>query len=142
MSKQANNTSKQMLFAPLAVGFFIGVLTVVGFEVIKGNDQGVRTYQVHQAAATVSSQAAPSTFDSKSFSSFNSTSSPADNPAVARIASHFTCACADHCGKQASVCSCPTSRKERAFLGKQLQQGHSEDEAAKALNQKFGGLKS
>ena len=131
-----------MLFAPLAVGFFIGVLTVVGFLVLKGHDQGVRTYQVYRAPETTSPQSAPATFDTSSFSNLGVTSSAASNPAVARIASRFDCPCFDHCGKKVDACSCPTAREERAFIQDQLKQGHNEDEAAKALNQKYGGLNS
>ncbi|MEK7684134.1 MAG: hypothetical protein AAB466_01785 [Verrucomicrobiota bacterium] len=130
MSKQPNNNP----FAPLAVGFFIGAITVGTVVLVWNHDREPRRYSVPPASETSATPTAPPVLDS--------TVAPVVDPAVARVAARFACSCGS-CGEERlDVCSCPTAQQERAFIQEQLRNGRSEAEAADAVNQKYGGLKS
>lgn len=114
-------------FAPLAVGFFIGAIAI-GMAVLvwnhdspSGSRPSIPTYGTSAPAAT-----APATMDL----------------AVFRVAARFVCSCGTCGEKRLDVCSCATAQQERAFIQEQLRNGRSESEAAEALKQKYGGLKS
>jgi hypothetical protein len=124
MSKQANRDSP---IAPLAVGFFIGVITVGTIVLVWNHDSPSRSRSsIPTYAASTSSGGAPATIGS----------------AVMRVAARFACSCGTCGEKRLDICSCETAQTERAFIEEQLRNGRSEAEAADALNQKYGGLKS
>ncbi|MBU6411163.1 MAG: hypothetical protein KGR98_12320 [Verrucomicrobia bacterium] len=143
-----DNQKAPSLFAPLAVGFAIGVLACGTAFLIWNHDSPSRdsipTYRVSDA--TTPASVAPTTSDTMAgmpgMAGMTTTTTPASDPAVLRVAARFDCLCADHCDKSVDVCTCATAQAERAFIQTQLHAGHTEAEAVKALNQKYGGLKS
>lgn len=137
MSKQPSTKTNNSLFAPLAVGFFIGAITIGTIVMVWNHDREPRRYPAVSAPAKTAFPTAP-----LAQSGFNTTASPSIDPAVIRVASRFVCSCGT-CGEERlEVCSCPTAQEERAFIQDQLRQGRSESEAAEALKAKYGGLKS
>jgi hypothetical protein len=144
MPKQPNIKPNNNLFAPLAVGFFIGAITIGTIVLAWHRDREPRSYPVYRVSESSSAPApaVPPAFDSTAFSSLGSKSSPVSDPAVARVAARFVCSCGT-CGEERlDVCSCPIAQTERTFIQDQLRNGRSEAEAAEALKQKYGGLKS
>ncbi len=134
---KSNNNSP---LAPLAVGFFIGVITVGTIVLVWNHGRQPRRYSAPTASVPSTTLAAPPALGSSGFSGFNT--APAADPAVLRVAARFACSCGS-CGEERlDVCSCPTAQQERAFIQEQLRNGRSEAEAAEALKQKYGGLKS
>lgn len=133
MAKQSSNKP----FAPLAVGFLIGAITVGTAVLVWRHDsasQPPSSRYTPNASATVT---APPIFDSA-----KSTVVRGIEPAVARVAARFACSCGT-CGEERlDICRCATAQQERAFIQEQLRNGHTEAEAAEAVNQKYGGLKS
>lgn len=113
-------------FPLLAVGIFIGAL-VVGAAVLVWNHE--RPFHARPANLT-------------SHASTTATAAPALDPAVSRVASRFVCSCGTCGEKPLDICDCSRAKEERAFIQDQLGQGRSEAEAAEALNQKYGALKS
>ncbi len=115
------------LLAPLGVGFLIGIITVGAVVLVWNHESPSRshssipTYGTSAPAAT-----APATMDL----------------AVFRVAARFVCSCGTCGEKRLDICSCATAEQERAFIQEQLRNGRSESEAAEALKQKYGGLKS
>ena len=142
MSKQSTNKPNNRLFAPLAIGFFIGVIVVGTAALVWNHDRETRSYPVYRAAETAPAPTAPAALDSTAFSSFSSTTSPAADPSLARVAARFVCSCGSCNEERLNVCSCPTAQEERAFIQQQLHEGRTETEAAEALKQKYGGMKS
>lgn len=123
--------------APLAVGLFIGAVTVGTIVLVWSHDREPHRYYAVSAPAKAALPTPP-----LAQSGFNMTTSPSVDPAVIRVASRFVCSCGT-CGEERlEVCSCPTAHEERAFIQDQLRQGRSESEAAEALKAKYGGLKS
>lgn len=139
MSKQLTNKLSNSLFAPLAVGFFIGVITVGTIVVVWNHDRDPRRYSSPPASAPAAPAAAPA-FNQPALSGFST--APVADPAVMRVAARFACSCGTCGEKRLDVCSCETAQTERAFIQEQLRNGRTEAEAAEALNQKYGGLKS
>ncbi|MDE3100128.1 MAG: hypothetical protein KGJ88_11705 [Verrucomicrobiota bacterium] len=147
-----DNQSAPSLFAPLAIGFAIGVLACGTAFLIWNHDSpshsdAIPTYRV--SGVTTPPSAAPVMTDTMAgmpgmpgMAGMTTTTTPASDPAVLRVAARFDCLCADHCDKSVDVCTCATAQAERAFIQTQLHAGHTEAEAVKALNQKYGGLKS
>ena len=142
MTKQPSNKPNNNPFAPLAIGFFIGVITVGTVVLVWNHDREPRRYSVHTASETSTTPTAPPALDSTAFSRLNSTASRALDPALARVAARFVCSCGTCGEKRLDICSCETAQAERAFIQDQLRNGDSEAEAAEALNKKYGGLKS
>lgn len=142
MSKHPSNKLNNSLFAPLGVGFFIGVITVGAVMLVWKHDREPVRYS--SAPAPVSSTTPPASpvLDSTALSRLSSTVTPALDPAVARVAARFACSCGTCGEKRLDICSCETAQQERGFIQEQLRNGRSEAEAAEALNQKYGGLKS
>lgn len=140
MSKQLSNKLNNSLFAPLAVGFFIGVITVGTIVLLWNHDREPRRFSVAAASVPNTTPTAPPVLTSPAFSAFN-TAPPAD-PAVLRVAARFACSCGTCGEKRLDICSCETAQTERAFIQEQLRNGRNESEAAEALKQKYGGLKS
>lgn len=130
------------LLAPLGVGFFIGALTVGTIVLVWNHDREPVRYAAVPAPAASTTPPASPVLDSAALSRLTSTPTPALDPAVARVATRFACSCGTCGEKRLDVCSCETAQTERAFIQEQLRNGHSEEEAAQALKQKYGGLKS
>ena len=135
---------KNPLLAPLAAGFLIGVIAVGAVVLVKNHaDSNVPTFVMSSPAP----RANPATANAAGATL--STSAPtmplmvstAANPAVTRVATRFTCACGQ-CEDRLDTCNCETAQSERDFIQRQLQQGHNEADTVKALNHKYGGLKS
>lgn len=143
-----SNQSAPQLFAPLAVGFVIGVLVCGTAFLIWNHDSPSRsdiaTYRTPESSAPPLT--APAMTDSMAgmagMPGMTATATPAADPAVLRVAARFDCLCADHCNKSVDVCTCADAQGERTFIEEQLRAGHTEAEAVKAVNQKYGGLKS
>lgn len=135
MSRQSDNKSNSRPLALLAVGIFIGALTVGTIFLVwdrdshSGSRSSIPTY-------SVSSSVAPGAGTSLS------TAPGAVDPRLSRIASRFVCSCGTCGEKRLDICTCETAQQERAFILDQLRQGRSEAEAADAVNRKYGGLKS
>ncbi len=142
MSKQQANKPGNSLFAPLGIGFFIGVITIGAIVLVWNHDREPRHYPAHSDSRRDATPNIRPDIDSATFSGFNNPASPALDPAVARVAARFACSCGTCGEKRLDICSCETARTERAFIQEQLRNGRSEAEAAEALNQKYGGLKS
>lgn len=121
MAKQ----SSTKLFAPLAVGFFIGVIAV-GTAVLAWKHDEPRAHPASFTSGTSTTPAAAPILDA----------------AVFRVAARFACSCGTCGEKRLDICSCGTAQAERAFIQEQLRNGRSEAEAAEAVNKKYGGLKS
>jgi len=138
MTKQPSNN----LFAPLAIGFFIGAVTVGTVVLGWNHDREPRRYSVPPASETSTTPTALPVLDSTAFSRLNSTAARALDPAVTRVAARFACSCGTCGEKRLDICSCETAEAERAFIQDQLRNGRSEAEAVEALNKKYGGLKS
>ena len=138
MPKQANQLPSPKVFAPLAIGIFIGAVAVATIALVWNHDSPSRasipTYST--AMPVASTPTLPLT------SGPLMTATTAADPAVTRIAAQFVCSCGTCGEKRLDVCSCETAQRERAFIQNQLRDGRSEAEAADALNQKYGGLKS
>ena len=130
------------LLAPLGVGFFIGVITIGTIVLLWKHDREPVRYAAVPAPATSTAAPVSPALDSAALSRLSSTVTPALDPAVARVASRFICSCGTCGEKRLDVCSCETAQTERAFIQEQLHNGRSESEAAEALKQKYGGLKS
>lgn len=114
-------------FPLLVVGFFIGAVTVGGAALIWNHDSPSRSKPpLRNSYTDVPPAATPLMLD----------------PAIVRVASRFVCSCGTCGEKRLDICSCETAAQERAFIQEQLRNGRSEAEAAEALNQKYGGLKS
>jgi hypothetical protein len=135
--KTSNN-----LLAPLGVGFFIGVITIGTVVLLWNHDREPARYSGAPAPATSTTPPASPVLDSTAFSRLNSPTTPALDPAVARVAARFACSCGTCGEKRLDICSCETAQTERAFIQEQLRNGRSETEAADAVNKKYGGLKS
>jgi hypothetical protein len=130
------------LFAPLAVGFFIGVIAVGTAVLVWNHDSPSQPPPSRLTPSTSATPTAPPVLDSTAFSRPTSTVTPVVDPAVVRVAARFACSCGT-CGEERlDICSCATAQQERAFIQEQLRNGHSEAEAAEAVNKKYGGLKS
>jgi hypothetical protein len=131
------------LFAPLGVGFFIGVITIGTVVLVWNHDREPVRYSAAPApAASVTPPASP-VLDSATLSRLTTaTAATGVEPAVTRVASRFICSCGTCGEKRLDVCSCETAQQERAFIHEQLRNGRSESEATEALKQKYGGLKS
>ena len=143
MSKQPSNKPNNSLFAPLGVGFFIGVITIGTIVLVWNRDREPRHYlSVHSDARRDATPNIRPDIDSATFSGFNATASAVLDPAVARVAARFACSCGTCGEKRLDICSCETAQTERAFIQEQLRNGRSEAEAADAVNKKYGGLKS
>ena len=128
--------------ASLGAGFVIGAI-VIGVVVLWWNhDREPIRYSVVPALATSTTPATSPVLDSPAFSRLSSTAVPTLDPVVARVAARFACSCGTCGEKRLDVCSCETAQTERAFIEEQLRNGRSEEEAAQALKQKYGGLKS
>lgn len=132
-------TKSNSLIAPLAVGFFIGVLVVGTIVLVWKQDApsssraAIPSYGVVSRPANTAGQSAGNSL---------AVMPAAADSALMRVAARFACSCGT-CGEERlDICSCETAQKERAFIQEQLRSGRSEAEAAEALNQKFGGLKS
>lgn len=139
MPKQAENQpASPTVFAPLAIGIFIGAVAVATIALVWKHESPSRssipTYGTSMPAASVPSLPLMTTP--------LVTAAPTTDPAVTRIAAQFICSCGTCGEKRLDVCSCETAQQERAFIQNQLREGRSETEAADALNRKFGGLKS
>jgi len=119
-------TKSNSPLAPLAVGFFIGIL-VVGTAVVMWRHDAPSDSHSHIPTYAATAPLA--------------TSVVADS-AVTRIAARFACSCGTCGEKRLDICSCETAQQERAFLQEQLRNGRNEAEAVEALNKKYGGLKS
>ena len=126
------------LLAPLGVGFFIGAITIGIIALVWNNDRD----SVHYAIVPASTPPASPTLDSTALSRFTTAAATGVDPAVTRVASRFICSCGTCGEKRLDVCSCETAQQERAFIQGQLRNGRSEEDAAQALKQKYGGLKS
>jgi hypothetical protein len=115
-------------FAPLAIGFVIGAVTVGALVLmwLHDNPSPSHSHPPPLMSGTSTSPAAAPAFD----------------VAVSRVASRFVCSCGTCGEKRLDVCSCETAQTERAFIQEQLRNGRSEAEAAEALKQKHGGLRS
>jgi len=134
MSKEPNNSP----LVPLAIGFFIGAITVGTLVLVRNHDREPPRYSM--APVTVASDpSAPPPIGSSSLSHLAPTPVPGPDPAVARVAAQFTRSCGSCGERRLDVCSCDTAQQERAFLQDQLRSGRSEAEAAKALNEKTAG---
>lgn len=130
------------LLAPLGVGFAIGAIAVGTVVLLWNHDREPRRYSVPTASGTSATPTTPPALDSTAFSRLNSTAPPVVDPAVTRVAARFACSCGT-CGEERlDICSCATAQQERTFIQEQLRNGHSEAEAAEAVNKKYGGLKS
>lgn len=140
MSKQPTNKLNNSLFAPLAVGFFIGVITLGTIVLVWNHDREPRRYSVAAASVPGATPTAPPALNSPAFSTINT--APVTDPAVLRVAARFACSCGTCGEKRLDICSCETAQTERAFIQEQLRNGRTEAEAAEALNKKYGGLKS
>lgn len=142
MSKQPSNKPNNSLFAPLGIGFFIGVITIGTIVLVWNRDREPRRYPAAPASGASATPIAPPVLDSTALSRLSSTVMPALDPAVARVAARFACSCGTCGEKRLDICSCETAQTERAFIQEQLRNGRSEAEAADAVNKKYGGLKS
>jgi len=142
MSKQPGNKPNNNLLAPLGIGFFIGVITIGTVALVWNHDREPRRYPAAPASGPSATPTAPPVLDTAAFSGLNSPATPALDPAVARVAARFACSCGTCGEKRLDICSCETAQTERAFIREQLRNGHSESEAADALQKKYGGLKS
>lgn len=139
MSKQPSNQPNNSPLAPLAIGFFIGALTVGTIVLVWNPDREARRYPAPPASVPGQTPAVPAP-SSPVFSGLNAV--PVMDPAVMRVAARFACSCGTCGEKRLDVCSCETAQAERAFIQEQLRSGRTEAETAEALNQKYGGLKS
>ncbi len=128
--------------APLAIGFFIGTLTVGTAVLLWNHEREPRRYSAPPALEKTTTPTAPPVVGSPAFSSLNPAGSSVLNPAVARVAARFACSCGSCGNERLDVCSCETAQAQRAFIREQLRNGRSETEAAEALKQKYPGLKS
>ena len=138
MAKQ----SSTKLFAPLAVGLFIGAITIGTFALVWKHDSPSQPPSPRLGRTTSAIVTAPPNLDSAAVSRLSSTVAIVVDPAVARVAARFACSCGT-CGEERlDICSCGTAQAERAFIQEQLRNGRSEAEAAEAVNKKYGGLKS
>lgn len=140
MSKQPGNTPNNSPLAPLAVGFFIGAITVGTVMLVWNHDREPVRYADAPAPATCTTPPASPALQSPAFSGFDT--APLTDPAVLRVAARFACSCGTCGEKRLDVCSCETAQQERAFIQEQLRNGRSEAEAVEELKQKYGGLKS
>jgi hypothetical protein len=140
MPKQTTKEpSKPALFAPLAVGIFIGAVAVGTIALVWNHDRPTPSYPVYRTANTPLLEAPRP--DALTLPDLPP-ATPAPDPAMLRVASRFVCSCGT-CGEERlDICSCETAKQERAFIQEQLRNGRSEAEAAEALNKKYGGLKS
>ncbi|ODU23865.1 MAG: hypothetical protein ABS95_02840 [Verrucomicrobia bacterium SCN 57-15] len=132
------------LLAPLGVGFFIGAITIGTIVLVWNHDREPVRYSTVSAPAPVASTTSPASpvLDSSALSRLTTTVASGIDPAVARVAARFICSCGTCGEKRLDVCSCETAQQERAFIQEQLRNGRSEEDAAQALKQKYGGLKS
>lgn len=137
MSKQPSHKLNNSLFAPLGVGFLIGVITVGTAVLIWNHDAPSRSHSSIPTYGVVSSPASP-IVPSTPLAAVPATV----DSAVMRVAARFACSCGTCGEKRLDICSCETAQTERAFIQEQLRNGRSEAEAAEALKQKYGGLKS
>lgn len=135
------NKTENRLFAPLAVGFLLGAITVGTAVLLFNHSREPHAYPVYGTSANVSAPAPQPAHASMALSGHSSAASPVLEPAVARIASGFDCSCGS-CSDKLDVCKCETAQHERAFIQEQLRSGHSETETAQALKAKFSGSKS
>ncbi len=142
MSKPLSNKQSNSLFAPLSVGFLIGVIAVGTAVLLWNHDREPRHHPVHSDSRRDATPNIRPDIDSATFSGFNNPAAPALDPAVARVAARFACSCGTCGEKRLDICSCETAQTERAFIQEQLRNGRTEAEAAEALNQEYGGLKS
>lgn len=142
MSKQPSNKSNNSPLAPLAVGFFIGAMTIGTVVLVWNHDREPHSYPVYRASEGTPAPATPAAVGPTLFPSFGSTTTPVADPAVRRVAARFACACGTCGEKRLDICSCETAQAERAFIQEQLRRGHSEGEAVEAVKAKYGGLKS
>lgn len=140
MQRQTKRENREQtppkLFAPLAVGFLIGGVTVGTALLVWNHDHPSRSspsIPTYGASATMAT--APQPMPTLS------AASPAVDPAVKRVAERFVCSCGTCGEKSLEICSCEMAGQERAFIEEQLRNGHTEAEAADALNKKYGGLK-
>lgn len=142
MSRPSKLPPNNSLFAPLAIGFSIGVITIGTTVLVWHHDRESRSTPVYRTSvAATANPAVQPAFNPITFSSIASTPLPAADPAVARVASRFDCSCGE-CSDKLDVCRCETAQAERAFIQKQLQDGSTEAEAVNRLKQKYGGLRS
>ena len=128
--------------APLGIGFFIGALTIGTIVLVWNHDREPTRYPAVPAPATSTALPASPALDSTVLSRLGSTTTPTLDPATARVAARFASSCGTCGEKRLDVCSCETAQQERAFIQQQLRNGRSKSEAAEALKQKYGGLKS
>ena len=141
-------TKSGSLLQVFAVGFALGVIACGTIVFLWPHDSAARSnsianYRMDETIA--SSPPAPMVSGSMAgMPGMTSSTAPILDPAVARVAVRFDCSCgtADCGAKRLDVCRCDIADKERVFIRDQLRAGHSEDDAAKALNQSYGGLKS
>ena len=155
---QSNNMSHQSTesrWAPLAIGFFLGIVTLGAVVFVWNHDREPPRYAMvspPDAAATPSTASAvsstglsllrpPAMAATMAGMDMTPAAASAPDPALARVAARFLCSCADHCEKTVEVCTCETAQAERTFLQKQLKEGRTEAEAARAVQQTYGGLK-
>jgi hypothetical protein len=130
------------LLAPLGVGFAIGAIAIGTVVLLWHHDREPHHYSIPPASGTTATPITPPALDPAQLSRLNSTAPPVVDPAVARVAARFACSCGT-CGEERlDICSCATAQAERTFIQEQLRNGRSESEAAEALKQKYGGLKS
>ena len=139
-------TKSDSLLQVFAVGFALGVIACGTIVFLWPHDSAARsnsiiTYRTDETSAP----SAPAPMASglmAGMPGMTSSTAPALDPAVARVAARFACSCGTCGEKRLDVCSCETAQQERAFIQEQLRKGHSEEEAAQALKQKYGGLNS
>lgn len=139
MSKQPNPKPIQHPYGILALGIALGALIVGTPVLLWTHGRETRTLPNSSSIATRTAPAPPVALPAMGDLS---SSTSAFDPAVRQVAARFNCGCADQCGKEVDVCSCSTAQAERTFIRDQLRQGHNKTEAVKALNRKYGGLKT
>lgn len=142
MPKQPSTEPNNSPLAPLAVGFFIGALTVGTIVLVWNHDRQPARYSAAPASVPSATPPASPVLDSAALSRLTTTVATGVDPAVTRVAARFVCSCGTCGEKRLDVCSCETAQQERAFIQEQLRNGRNEDEAAAAVAQKYGGLKS
>lgn len=139
MPKQTENQpARPKVFAPLAIGVFIGAVAVATIALVWNHESPSRS---SIPTDSTSMPTAPTPSLPLTTTPLVTTATTTD-PAVTRIAAQFACSCGTCGEKRLDVCACPTAEAERAFIQDQLRQGRTEGEAAEALNKKYGGLKS
>lgn len=111
------------------VGILIGFFLAIAILVIANLDRFGKSRSA-SSRGTFRSSAAPA-----------ATTAPTVSPAVYRVAPQFVCTCGACGEKPLESCDCPTATEGRAFIQQQLAAGHSEAEAADALEAKYGGRK-